>query len=148
MSIVVNVPLVITANPAVPAKDLKELPVRYLTDVMRGALAIARPEDLHEREADRVARQIMAMPESWSSTGLKQGDIVTSVVRTHKGKTIVINYDMQLPRPYDKTIRVTIRSRTSRCGRCPACAAASHCPTWAEHCAAYRSPPPRPAPSA
>jgi len=31
----------------------------------------------------------------------KQGDIVTSVVRTHKGKSIVINYDMQLPRPYD-----------------------------------------------
>lgn len=31
----------------------------------------------------------------------KQGDIVTTVVRTHKGKSIVINYDMQLPRPYD-----------------------------------------------
>jgi len=31
----------------------------------------------------------------------KQGDIVTSLVRTHGGKTIVINYDMQLPRPYD-----------------------------------------------
>jgi len=31
----------------------------------------------------------------------KQGDIVTTVVETHKGKTIVINYDMQLPRPYD-----------------------------------------------
>lgn len=31
----------------------------------------------------------------------KQGDIVTSVVRTKMGKTIVINYDMQLPRPYD-----------------------------------------------
>jgi len=31
----------------------------------------------------------------------KQGDIVTTVVRTHRGKTIVINYDMQLPRPYD-----------------------------------------------
>ncbi|MBI4556359.1 MAG: Gfo/Idh/MocA family oxidoreductase [Candidatus Hydrogenedentes bacterium] len=31
----------------------------------------------------------------------KQGDIVTSVIRTQKGKTIVINYDMQLPRPYD-----------------------------------------------
>jgi len=31
----------------------------------------------------------------------KQGDIVTSVVRTRKGKSIVINYDMQLPRPYD-----------------------------------------------
>lgn len=30
-----------------------------------------------------------------------QGDIVTSVIRTHKGRTIVINYDMQLPRPYD-----------------------------------------------
>jgi predicted dehydrogenase len=30
-----------------------------------------------------------------------QGDIVTTVVRTKKGKTIVINYDMQLPRPYD-----------------------------------------------
>ena len=31
----------------------------------------------------------------------KQGDIVSTVVRTKKGKTIVINYDMQLPRPYD-----------------------------------------------
>jgi predicted dehydrogenase len=31
----------------------------------------------------------------------KQGDIVSSVVRTKKGKTVVINYDMQLPRPYD-----------------------------------------------
>jgi predicted dehydrogenase len=31
----------------------------------------------------------------------KQGDIVTSMIRTHMGKTIVINYDMQLPRPYD-----------------------------------------------
>jgi predicted dehydrogenase len=31
----------------------------------------------------------------------KQGDIVSSVVRTKKGKSIVINYDMQLPRPYD-----------------------------------------------
>ncbi len=30
-----------------------------------------------------------------------QGDIVSSVVRTKKGKTIVINFDMQLPRPYD-----------------------------------------------
>ena len=31
----------------------------------------------------------------------RQGDIVTSVVRTHRGRTVVINYDMQLPRPYD-----------------------------------------------
>ena len=31
----------------------------------------------------------------------KQGDIVSSVIRTHGGKTIVVNYDMQLPRPYD-----------------------------------------------
>lgn len=30
-----------------------------------------------------------------------QGDIVTTVVKTKKEKTIVINYDMQLPRPYD-----------------------------------------------
>jgi predicted dehydrogenase len=30
-----------------------------------------------------------------------QGDIVTTVVKTRKGNTIVINYDMQLPRPYD-----------------------------------------------
>ena len=31
----------------------------------------------------------------------KQGDIVTSVIRTQRGKSIVVNYDMQLPRPYD-----------------------------------------------
>lgn len=31
----------------------------------------------------------------------KQGDIVTTTLKTQNGKTIVINYDMQLPRPYD-----------------------------------------------
>jgi predicted dehydrogenase len=31
----------------------------------------------------------------------KQADIITTVVKTHKGKTLVINNDMQLPRPYD-----------------------------------------------
>ncbi len=30
-----------------------------------------------------------------------QGDIVTTLVRTKKGKSLVINYDMQSPRPYD-----------------------------------------------
>ena len=30
----------------------------------------------------------------------KQGDIVTSLLKTKKGKTFVVNYDMQLPRPY------------------------------------------------
>lgn len=30
----------------------------------------------------------------------RQGDIVTSTLKTKKGKTLVINYDMQLPRPY------------------------------------------------
>jgi hypothetical protein len=30
----------------------------------------------------------------------KQGDIVTSLLKTKSGKTLVINYDMQLPRPY------------------------------------------------
>lgn len=30
-----------------------------------------------------------------------QGDIVTTVIKTHKGNTIVVNNDMQLPRPYD-----------------------------------------------
>lgn len=31
----------------------------------------------------------------------KQGDIVPGVVRTKMGKTVVLNYDMPLPRPYD-----------------------------------------------
>ena len=31
----------------------------------------------------------------------KQGDIVTSTLKTNNGKTIIVNYDMQLPRPYD-----------------------------------------------
>jgi predicted dehydrogenase len=30
-----------------------------------------------------------------------QGDIVTTVIKTERGRSIVINYDMQLPRPYD-----------------------------------------------
>jgi hypothetical protein len=30
-----------------------------------------------------------------------QGDIVTSTLKTVGGKTVVVNYDMQLPRPYD-----------------------------------------------
>lgn len=31
----------------------------------------------------------------------KQGDIVTSTIKTKKGNTLIVNYDMQLPRPYD-----------------------------------------------
>jgi len=31
----------------------------------------------------------------------QQGDIVTSTLKTKNGKTIIVNYDMQLPRPYD-----------------------------------------------
>ncbi len=31
----------------------------------------------------------------------KQGGIVTTMIQTANGKTIVINMDMQLPRPYD-----------------------------------------------
>ncbi|MFN7994337.1 MAG: Gfo/Idh/MocA family oxidoreductase [Bryobacteraceae bacterium] len=30
-----------------------------------------------------------------------QGDIVTSVLKTRRNRTVVVNYDMQLPRPYD-----------------------------------------------
>ena len=30
-----------------------------------------------------------------------QGDIVTSALKTADGKTVIVNYDMQLPRPYD-----------------------------------------------
>ncbi len=30
-----------------------------------------------------------------------QGDIVTTVIKTVRGRSIVVNYDMQLPRPYD-----------------------------------------------
>ena len=30
-----------------------------------------------------------------------QGDIVTSTLKTAAGKTVIVNYDMQLPRPYD-----------------------------------------------
>ncbi len=36
-----------------------------------------------------------------SNLEYKQGDIVTSTLKTANGKTIIINYDMQLPRPYD-----------------------------------------------
>lgn len=31
----------------------------------------------------------------------KQGDVVTSILKTKMGKTLVINSDLQLPRPYD-----------------------------------------------
>ena len=35
-----------------------------------------------------------------ASLNYRQGDIVTSLLKTKMGKTLVINYDMQLPRPY------------------------------------------------
>jgi predicted dehydrogenase len=35
-----------------------------------------------------------------SNLAYAQGDIVTSLLKTRNGKTIVVNYDMQLPRPY------------------------------------------------
>lgn len=35
-----------------------------------------------------------------------QGDIVTSMIRTKMGKSIIVNYDMQLPRPYDNEWKI------------------------------------------
>jgi predicted dehydrogenase len=37
----------------------------------------------------------------YADRAFAQGDIVTTLVKTKLGNTIVINYDMQLPRPYD-----------------------------------------------
>jgi predicted dehydrogenase len=37
----------------------------------------------------------------YANRAFAQGDIVTTLVKTKLGNTIVINYDMQLPRPYD-----------------------------------------------
>ena len=37
----------------------------------------------------------------YANRTFKQGDIVTSMAHTKMGKTVVIAYDMQLPRPYD-----------------------------------------------
>lgn len=36
-----------------------------------------------------------------ASREFAQGDIVTSVLKTRRNRTVVVNYDMQLPRPYD-----------------------------------------------
>ncbi|MCG8509825.1 MAG: hypothetical protein MI741_11420, partial [Rhodospirillales bacterium] len=49
---------------------------------------------------DQLSRQY-GQNHELAKTDWKQGDIVTTLVRTAKGKTIVINMDMQLPRPYD-----------------------------------------------
>lgn len=38
---------------------------------------------------------------SAAKKAVKQGDIVSTLIKTAKGNTIVMNYDMQLPRPYD-----------------------------------------------
>ena len=49
---------------------------------------------------DQLSRQY-GKDNPLAKEAFKQGDIVTTLVRTAKGKTVVINNDMQLPRPYD-----------------------------------------------
>jgi len=49
---------------------------------------------------DQLTRRYGADHEP-ASYDWRQGDVVTSLIRTAKGKTIVVNMDMQLPRPYD-----------------------------------------------
>ncbi len=49
---------------------------------------------------DQLARKY-GQDHALTKSAWKQGDIVTTMVKTVKGKTIVINMDMQLPRPYD-----------------------------------------------
>lgn len=62
----------------------------YLTSTSSASLGI---NDMFERK--------FGMDHPGAKRKYAQGDIITTVVKTKKGKTIVINYDMQLPRPYD-----------------------------------------------
>ncbi|HJN10795.1 MAG TPA: Gfo/Idh/MocA family oxidoreductase [Pirellulaceae bacterium] len=49
---------------------------------------------------DQLARKY-GRDHALTKSAWKQGDVVSTMVKTVKGKTIVINMDMQLPRPYD-----------------------------------------------
>lgn len=49
---------------------------------------------------DQLARK-HGPDHAWAKQEYKQGDIVTAIARTVQGKTIVINNDVVLPRPYD-----------------------------------------------
>lgn len=47
------------------AHEAGRIPIRPFTDrAVQTKLAISRPDDIHEREADQVAEQVMRMPES------------------------------------------------------------------------------------
>ncbi len=37
----------------------------------------------------------------YAKAEFSQGDVVTTLIRTKKGNTVLVKYDMQLPRPYD-----------------------------------------------
>jgi hypothetical protein len=64
--------------------------IDYLTSTATAALGIN----------DQLARKF-GPDHPWAKQKYLQGDIVTSVARTVRGKTIVINFDTTLPRPYD-----------------------------------------------
>ena len=55
----------------------------------------------HSRGINAYFREKFGPGHPGATREYKQGDIVTTTVKTAKGKSIVINYDMQLPRPYD-----------------------------------------------
>ena len=46
------------------------------------------------------AKQLFGPDHPGSTTKFPQGDVVTSILKTALGKTVVLNLDMQLPRPY------------------------------------------------
>jgi predicted dehydrogenase len=88
-----------------------EGPVMSWLDINHGdAYASLSSTATSQRGINAHFRRKYGPDHPFATKEFKQGDVVTTVVRTQLGKTIVINFDMQLPRPYDN--RWTLQGTT------------------------------------
>ncbi len=67
----------------------------------RGHELTSQPVTAEVTASKRIEYRVPRNSSPGAKRSYAQGDIVTSVIRTERGKTVVVNYDMQLPRPYD-----------------------------------------------
>jgi len=78
-------------------------PVAQYMDINRGdSFASIVSMSSLQASLDEYSRQLESDNEFYNKTGYKHGDINNSLIKTSKGKTILVQHDVVTPRPYNR----------------------------------------------
>ena len=55
----------------------------------------------------KYAKENFESENNWNGNSFEKGDMNTTLIRTHKGKTIMLQHDVTSPRPYSRLFTIS-----------------------------------------